>query len=199
MDSKTLCLGALILGDASGYEIKKLFEQGPFSYFHHTSYGSIYPALGKLTHEGLVTCDEHEQDGRPDKKVYSLTDAGRAAFKKALAKIPAPDKIRSESMYMLFFANQLDPDHVREVYDEGDRRNELKEGTNVFRVLTKTLLKAGIITERTSALYAGWVDMRELQSEGDEMIGDAIAADGIEMLRGINRGRRSIARKTAAA
>jgi len=126
MDSKTLCLGALMLGDASGYEIKKLFEEGPFNYFHQTSFGSIYPALGKLTEEGLVTCDEHEQEGRPDKKVYSLTDAGRDAFKKALGGSPARDKIRSESMYMLFFANQLDPGHVREVYDgylEGFRRN----------------------------------------------------------------------------
>lgn len=132
MDSKTLCLGALMLGDASGYEIKKIFEEGPFSFFHQPSFGSIYPALGKLTREGLVTCDEHEQDGRPDKKVYSLTDAGRAAFKKALGDPPAPDKIRSESMYMLFFANLLDPDHVRKVYDgylEGFRRNvECLEG-----------------------------------------------------------------------
>ena len=84
MDSKTLCLGALMLGDASGYEIKKLFEEGPFSYFHQTSLGSIYPALGTLMEEGLVTCDERAQEGRPDKKVYSLTDAGRAAFKKAM-------------------------------------------------------------------------------------------------------------------
>ena len=134
MDSKTLCLGALILGDASGYEIKKLFEEGPFGYFHHTSFGSIYPALGKLTEEGLVTCDEHEQDSRPDKKVYSLTDAGRATFKTALAKIPAPDKIRSESMYMLFFANQQDSDHLRDVYDgylNGFRRNiDILDGLN---------------------------------------------------------------------
>lgn len=117
MDSKTLCLGALMLGDASGYEIKKLFEEGPFSYFHQTSFGSIYPALGKLMEEGLVTCDEFEQDGRPDKKVYSLTGEGRAKFVKALSKAPAPDKIRSESMYMLFFSHLLDPNHVREVYD----------------------------------------------------------------------------------
>jgi hypothetical protein len=88
---------------------------------------------------------------------------------------------------------------VREVYDNSDRRNELKEGTNVFRVLTKTLIKAGIITERTRAKYAAWVDMRELEGEGEEMVGDAIAADGIDFLAGVNKGRRSIPAKTAAA
>ncbi|MBC8339223.1 MAG: PadR family transcriptional regulator [Rhodospirillales bacterium] len=126
MDSKTLCLGALMLGDASGYEIKKLFEEGPFSYFHQSSFGSIYPALGKLMAEGLVTCDEHAQEGRPDKKVYSLTDKGRAAFRKALSINPQRDRIRSESMYMLFFAHLLDTGHVRKVYDgylEGFRQN----------------------------------------------------------------------------
>ncbi|MBT3306237.1 MAG: PadR family transcriptional regulator [Alphaproteobacteria bacterium] len=147
MDSKTLCLGALMLGDASGYEIKKLFEEGPFNYFHQTSFGSIYPALGKLTNEGLVTCDEHQQDGRPDKKVYSLTDAGRAAFKSALAKAPAPDKIQSEYMYMLFFANMLESEHVRDVYDEymdGFRRNiEVLEGLSAEGISSPRLFMRG--------------------------------------------------------
>jgi len=126
MDSKTLCLGALMLGDASGYEIKKTFEDGPFSFFHQTSFGSIYPSLGKLTEQGHVTCDEHEQDGRPDKKVYSLTDSGRAAFIKALTVKPKHDRIRSESMYMLFFAQLLDSGHVHKVFEgylQGLRHN----------------------------------------------------------------------------
>ncbi len=147
MDSKTLCLGALMLGDASGYEIKKIFEDGPFSHCHQSSFGSIYPALGKLTQEGLLTCEKQEQDGRPVKKVYSLTDAGRAAFKKALGGPPAPDKIRSESMYMLFFANLLEPDHVRDVYDgylEGFRRNvECLEGQSPGGVSRSRLFVRG--------------------------------------------------------
>ena len=53
MDVQTLCLGSLTLGEASGYEIKKLFEEGPFAYFYHASYGSIYPALGNLLKKEL--------------------------------------------------------------------------------------------------------------------------------------------------
>lgn len=88
---------------------------------------------------------------------------------------------------------------VREVYDDSDRRAELKEGTNVFRVLVKTLVKAGIVTERTRALYAGWVNIEELEMEGDAMVGDAIAAEGIDYLRAINAGRRKIGQKSVAA
>jgi hypothetical protein len=65
-------------------------------------------------------------------------------------------------------------------------RERLKESTNIFRVLIKTLIKAGLITERTRAFYATYVDMEELYAEGDRMVGDDIAEDGIKYLQEIN-------------
>jgi PadR family transcriptional regulator, regulatory protein AphA len=118
MDVKTLCLGVLTLGQASGYEIKKHFEEGPFAHFHAAGFGSIYPALNALKAEGLVTCVEMEQDGRPDKKVYSITDNGREAFRKELHRQPAPDSFRSEAIFMMFFGDLLDRDHLHHVYDD---------------------------------------------------------------------------------
>jgi hypothetical protein len=53
-------------------------------------------------------------------------------------------------------------------------------------VLVKTLLNAGIITERTKAFYAMHIDMDELKREGDRMVGDDIADDGIRFLQSIN-------------
>ena len=77
MDARTLCLGALELGDASGYEIKKLYEEGDLSHFYAVGFGSIYPALTRLVDDGLAECFDQPQDKRPDKKVYALTEAGR--------------------------------------------------------------------------------------------------------------------------
>ncbi|MCE9650379.1 MAG: ferritin-like domain-containing protein [Parvibaculum sp.] len=65
-------------------------------------------------------------------------------------------------------------------------RQTMMEGTSVFRVLIKTLLKAGIITKRTASSYAAYVDMEELHDEGDRMIGDDIAEQGIRALLAIN-------------
>jgi len=118
MDVKTLCLGVLSLGDASGYEIRKMFEEGPFAHFHQASYGSIYPALSKLLEEKHVSCTVEAQDGRPDKKVYSLTDSGLGRFRKGLSKTPDHDRVRSETLFMLFFADQLEDDHLQKVYDD---------------------------------------------------------------------------------
>jgi len=117
VDAKTLCLGALMHSEASGYEIRKLFEGGPFSAIYDVSFGSIYPALTVLLDREWATCCVAEQDGRPDKKVYSITPAGRAAFLDALATTPAPDKMRSEMLFILSFGDHLPRSVVLELVD----------------------------------------------------------------------------------
>jgi len=118
MDVKTLCLAALSLGDSSGYEIKKMFEEGPFSHFYDASFGSIYPALNKLLEEGQVTCVAMAQESRPAKKVYSLTEDGREKLREDLHQMPAQDKYRSESVVMMFFAHLLDDEQKGLAYDK---------------------------------------------------------------------------------
>ena len=118
MDTKTLCLGVMSLGAASGYEIKKAFEEDGLNHIYHTSYGSIYPALNALTEEGLAECEELAQEKRPDKKVYSITEAGRVALLKALSAPPAEDKFRSDFLFIMFFAHLLPQQHVAELIDQ---------------------------------------------------------------------------------
>ena len=90
-------------------------------------------------------------------------------------------------------------DAVKETFSDADRRDQLKESTNMFRVLIKTLLHAGIITERTAPLYAVWVDMKELEAEGDGIPGDFVAEEMLVVLREINAKRRRISSKDVAA
>src|SRR4029077_13331347 len=84
----------------------------------------------------------------------------------------------------------MDPDRViaefAEIATDENRREDMKEATNIFRVLIKTLLNAGIITDRTRAFYGMYVDMDELKNEGDRMVGDDIAEEGIKYLQTIN-------------
>ncbi len=117
MDTRTLCLGVLNRGDASGYEIKKSFEEGPLAHIHEASFGAIYPALTRLSDEGMVDCHEYAQDKRPDKKVYSLTEKGRSALEDALHAAPAPDKVRSDFLFMLFFAQLLPVERLAALID----------------------------------------------------------------------------------
>jgi len=86
-------------------------------------------------------------------------------------------------------------DACREVFTDADRREALKESTNIFRVLVKTLLKSGIITDRTRPLYAHWIDMDEIDAESEDMVGYAIADEGTAYLKTINQSRRVIGQK----
>jgi DNA-binding PadR family transcriptional regulator len=107
MDARTLCLGALELGDATGYEIKKLYEEGDLSHFYAVGFGSIYPALTRLVEDGLAECSDQPQAKRPDKKIYRITPKGRRELIRSLAVQPGPDKIRSELCFLLLFASLL--------------------------------------------------------------------------------------------
>ena len=118
MDVRTLCLAVLTRGEATGYEIKKMFEEGPFAHFQSASFGSIYPALSRLLADGLAEARAQEQDGRPDKKVYSITPTGEAAFNAALTAPPEADIYRSDFLFLLFFAARLPEGRVMELIDE---------------------------------------------------------------------------------
>jgi hypothetical protein len=81
---------------------------------------------------------------------------------------------------------------VIEAFSDESRREAMTDSTDIFRVLIKTLLHAGIITDRTRHVYAQWVDMGELQGESPEVVGTDVAEAAIETLRDINRGRKRI-------
>lgn len=118
MDVKTLCLGVLSRGESTGYEIRKQFEEGPFAHFQDAGYGSIYPALKKLTDEGLVRGVDQPQAGRPDRKVYRITPLGRQALYDAVNGPLATDKYRSDFLFMLCFADLVSPGELDRRIDE---------------------------------------------------------------------------------
>ena len=115
MDVRTICLGILTRGDATGYEIKKLFDEDGYQHFVEASFGSIYPALNRLTDEGLVSVREELQEKRPDRKVYSITPAGRTAFIASLLKPLPEDRHRSPFVFAMLFADLLPRERVSQM------------------------------------------------------------------------------------
>jgi len=157
MDVKTLCMGALTMGEASGYEIKKVFEEA-FSHFYVAGFGSIYPALAELTREGYVVCSDIEQVKRPAKKVYRLTESGQEAFRQALAETYPNHRVRSDFMVLMAFAHLLTPEQLEGILDSRladigqqleavngceEERGELGPGVEFAAGFARTVLKAG--------------------------------------------------------
>lgn len=127
MNVKTLCLSILYEGEASGYDIRRMCTEEEFAYFVEASYGSIYPALARLEDEKLVSSRTEQQDGKPARKVYSITEAGRAALTDQLCAPLGEDTFRSPFLLFARFAHILPADIVEQ------RCNEMLERTRSGR------------------------------------------------------------------
>lgn len=116
-------LGILSLRPMSGYDIRK-FVCEHIGYFWRESYGQIYPVLQRMASDGLVKVRTEQNQGKPDRQVYSLTAAGRAELEKWLATQPLAPSPRNELLLKLFFgARGKRADMVRHV-EMFSRRHE---------------------------------------------------------------------------
>ena len=70
-------LAALLEGEASGYQLAKRFDVSVAN-FWSTTPQQLYRELDRLESDGLVRARLVRQQRRPDKRVFTLTDAGRA-------------------------------------------------------------------------------------------------------------------------
>jgi hypothetical protein len=145
----------------------------------------------------LVMTDEafHHKFGKiwADKTIPKLTESERNTVEDWAAHCAQSmlfnngSPQQQEAIYSRF---GLDPERVMadimERRKARDPKTRFRGETNVFRVLIKTLLNAGLITERTRKFYAMYIDMDELEGENPRMVGEDIAADGIKFLQAIN-------------
>ncbi len=72
-------LGILARGSLSGYDLARNLQM-PVGYFWQANHSHIYPELARLEAEGLVRHEVVLQEQRPSKKIYTLTDTGRATL-----------------------------------------------------------------------------------------------------------------------
>jgi DNA-binding PadR family transcriptional regulator len=70
-------LALLANGPAHGYELKTAMEQRVGAVLPPLNAGQIYTTLGRLERDGLVDDDAVAQNGRPNKRVYRLTEKGK--------------------------------------------------------------------------------------------------------------------------
>jgi PadR family transcriptional regulator, regulatory protein AphA len=99
-------LGLLTIEPMSGYDLGQNFR---FSVGHiwSESYGQIYPNLKKLAAAGLVSSKTQMQKGKPDRRIYSITQSGRDQLIEWLGTPPQAEIPRNEMLLKLFFGSQI--------------------------------------------------------------------------------------------
>jgi DNA-binding PadR family transcriptional regulator len=101
-------LAALLDGEYSGYQLTKIFDVG-VSNFWYAAPQQLYAELTKLEADGLVTGREVVQHGRPNKRVFKVTEAGIAELDAFAAAPPKPLLIREDLAVKVHAVDVLDP------------------------------------------------------------------------------------------
>lgn len=114
MSIKYAILGFLNWTPLSGYDLKKLFAESAILYWSGNN-NQIYRALVELHQENRVTQDVAYQSDKPPRKVYTITDQGRADLRQWLQATPEVTQIRSGLLIQLLWADLLAPAELDEL------------------------------------------------------------------------------------
>ncbi|NEQ19175.1 MAG: PadR family transcriptional regulator [Microcoleus sp. SIO2G3] len=94
----------------SGYDIAKQFD-GSVGLFWQAAPQQIYRELTKLEEQGDISAEIILQDGRPNKKIYSLTKLGLQKMTEWVAQPCKPNPTKDELLVKLSAGYLVDP-HV---------------------------------------------------------------------------------------
>ena len=169
--TKYAILGLISWKPMSGYDVKKAIERS-LGYFWAESYGQIYPVLKTLEKEGLAVKSIEKSEGKPDRKVYSITDEGKKALKEWLLKPPDPYKARMEILLKLCFGREIPVEeslkHIEKFREEQkdllEEYSEIEENLNNFcradadNIYWLLTLKCGL---HVSNALVSWCDEAE--------------------------------------
>jgi len=108
-------LGFLNYRPYSGYDLKKIFDTS-VRHFWPADQSQIYRTLNHLTKNGWTEMEKIEQENRPARKEYHITEQGKSELRNWLVT-PLPfDDNRSAPMIQVFFAGQLSDDEIVTIY-----------------------------------------------------------------------------------
>jgi DNA-binding PadR family transcriptional regulator len=149
-----IILGMVSEHDLTGYDIKKMIENG-IGVFYKASYGSLYPALKRLTEKGFLITSEKPLGGR--KKIfYHITKEGQDQFFEWLS---APmDIFEGTNIHLakVYFFDKLSPEvRERQLFEyEINNRNYLKKLLDLEKQF-KELENGECFYYKLSTLYYG--------------------------------------------
>ena len=138
---KYAILGLINREPMTGYDITREFNSNNLANFWYAKHSQVYPELGRLMDEKLVTCEVVIQGEKLEKKLYSITPDGRAQLQEWLMKNeplePTPKDVFRLRMY---FSDFITPEELK---------------TQLTLQLEKHILKKKYLTDIMHKNYPG--------------------------------------------
>lgn len=143
-------LGLLNYGDMTGYDIMQVFRDS-LNYFWTAQTSQIYRELQTLQERGFVTHTVVKGDGRPDSKLFSITDEGKRELVSWLCTENGFDT-RSRLLMLTFFRGELSPEeNIR--FFESVKQSAERFGAGMGKPSELTELYAKAIAMPEKAVY----------------------------------------------
>jgi DNA-binding PadR family transcriptional regulator len=108
----------------SGYDLKKAFDSS-VAHFWPANQSQIYRTLDRLTRAGMVEVQVIQQDGKPNRKVYHITEDGLMELHEWLATPLPLAALREAFLIQLYWADTLSRDELLKLLE--DRAAKHKE------------------------------------------------------------------------
>ena len=164
-------LGLLAFQPRTGYDVKQITDRST-RFFWGASYGQIYPELRRLEAAGLVRSRAVPR-GQLQRRVYTVTAAGRRALDEWLAEPDEQYEVRDEGLLKLFFGELMPAERLAELVRR--RRGWYEQAVLLFRRIEGEL---GPIEDPSGDVLRYGIELMEWN-----------AAWWGELERGLSRGR----------
>ena len=92
----------------TGYDIARQMKP-PWGHFWQAKHSQIYPELARMQKRGLVEFTQIDQKARPARKVYSATEAGKAALADWVATPPQDRPLNDEIAIKAYSLGRISP------------------------------------------------------------------------------------------
>ncbi len=107
MAVEIIMLAVLRAGPVHGYELKRRVQRTTLTAL---SNNSLYPILRRFEQNGIVTKTVEAHPGRPDRNVYTITNAGRGLLTELVAELPPQLAANDEEFLVrVSFFHELEP------------------------------------------------------------------------------------------
>lgn len=138
MALKHAVIASLLDGEASGYDLAKRMDISVANFWHVLP-TQLYAELRRLEEEGLIEGEEVPQERRPNKRVFSITDAGRHELERFTREEPRPMAAKDELLVQIQAADFGDLEAVANSIDERRKAAEIRLA--VFEGLKRDFLR----------------------------------------------------------
>ena len=159
-------LSALVKEPYSGYDLAKQFD-GSVGFFWKATHQQIYRELTKLEDKGLLSVELIRQEGRPDKKIYSVTQQGKQFLADWIAQPCSMGPVKEELLVKVFSGNLVEKSVIlaelerhRQMHQERlSKYQQIEKEYFTDREALKSENKFGYLTLRRGIRYESeWID-----------------------------------------